>query len=209
MRRALTIAGFAVLLLIASGFVYSGFIHIWQNAGSNIGTFTTYEVVNCSTGMSCSKSNSTITMTTTSGTVANEFVTSPYTNATTSFSNVTGLSFAVAANSNYSVTCQILWQTDTATGGPKVQWTGPAAATAVAASLHSAVTTTTYIDATATAFSSPMADSGTVTTATNFNSIVTLGLLNGANAGTVQLQAAANGIGTLTIQNGSFCVSKI
>lgn len=65
MRRALTIAGFAVLLLIASGFVYSGFIHVWQNAGSNIGTFTTYEVVNCSTGMSCSKSGSVITMTAT------------------------------------------------------------------------------------------------------------------------------------------------
>ena len=133
-----------------------------------------------------------------------------YTNATTGFTSVAGgsgqtLAFTVAASTNYVVTCNILWQGSAGTTGPKFQWTGPASPTAVTASMHSPVTTATYLDATATAFSSPMADTGTITTATNFNAVVTLGLVNGTTGGTVTLQAAANGTGTLTIQPGSFC----
>lgn len=136
-----------------------------------------------------------------------------YTNATTTFSSVAGstgqtLAFTVAASTNYTVTCQVMWQGSAGTTGPKFQWTGPASPTNVAASMHSPVTTSTYLDATATAFSSSMADSGTITTAVNLMSIVTLGLVNGANAGTITLQAAANGAGTLTIQDGSFCVMQ-
>lgn len=52
-----------LLAIFCCAFVYSGFIMTWQNAGTNIGTFTTYAVLNCSTGMSCSRSGSTITMT--------------------------------------------------------------------------------------------------------------------------------------------------
>ena len=135
---------------------------------------------------------------------------SAYTNATTGFTSVAGgsgqtLAFTVAASTNYVVTCNILWQGSAGTAGPKFQWTGPASPTAVTASMHSPVTTATYLDATATAFSSPMADTGTITTATNFNAVVTLGLVNGTTAGTATLQAAANGTGTLTIEPGSFC----
>ena len=138
---------------------------------------------------------------------------SAYTNATTTFSNVAGgsgptLSFPVNASVSYTATCYIMWQGSATTTGPKFQWTGPASPTAVAASMHSPVTTTTYIDATATAFSSSMADTGTITTATNFMAVVTIGLNNGTTAGTVTLQAAANGTGTLTIQPGSYCIAQ-
>ena len=138
---------------------------------------------------------------------------SAYTNATTTFSNVAGgsgptLAFPVNASVSYTATCYIMWQGSATTTGPKFQWTGPASPTAVAASMHSPVTTTTYIDATATAFSSSMADTGTITTATNFMAVVTIGLNNGTTAGTVTLQAAANGTGTLTIQPGSYCIAQ-
>lgn len=131
---------------------------------------------------------------------------SAYTNATTTFSSVTGLSFPVRANQNYAITCTILWQGSAATTGPKYQFTGPSSPTSVAANAFSAVTATTVTQASATAFSSAMANAGTITTATNFADTVRLGLINGANAGTVQLQAAANGAGTLTIQPGSYCL---
>jgi hypothetical protein len=134
--------------------------------------------------------------------------TSAYTNATTSFTTVTGgntLQFSVEANTNYVAECQIMWQGSAGTTGPKFQWTGPASPTAVAATLVSAVTATTTLYASATAFSSALADTGTITTATNFLAALTLGVVNGANAGTVTLQAAANGTGTLTIQPGSYC----
>jgi hypothetical protein len=73
--------------------------------------------------------------------------------------------------------------------------------------MHSPVTTATYLDATAVAFSSSMADTGTVTATTNFNAVITLGLVNGTTGGAVVLQAAANGAGTLTIQPGSSCTA--
>lgn len=133
------------------------------------------------------------------------FVTSAYTNATTTFSNVTNLSFAVVASKNYKATCRITWQGSASTAGPKYQFTGPAAPTAVAVGMNSVVTATTTTAASAVAFSSPVANAGTVTATTNFTDTIDIGLVNGANAGTVQLQAAANGVGTLTIQPGSYC----
>lgn len=135
----------------------------------------------------------------------NVYSTGSYTNATTTFSNVTGLSFSVAASTNYRAICRITWQGSAATSGPKYQFTGPAAPTAVAIGMNSVVTATTVIEASATAFSSAVANTGTITTATNFTDTVDLGLVNGTTAGTVQLQAAANGAGTLTIANGSYC----
>lgn len=133
------------------------------------------------------------------------YVTSAYTNATTTFSNVTALSFAVGATTNYHATCRITWQGSAGTTGPKYQFTGPAAPTAVAVGMNSVVTATTVIAASAVAFSSAVANTGTVTAATNFTDTIDIGVVNGANAGTVQLQAAANGVGTLTIQPGSYC----
>lgn len=131
---------------------------------------------------------------------------SAYTNATTTFSTVTGLSFSVSANTNYVVTCQLLFQGSATTAGPKFQFTGPASPTAVAIGVVGDVSATALDDGTATAFSSAITALGTLTsTATNLPTTITLGVLNGANAGTVALQAAANGSGTLTIQPGSFC----
>lgn len=134
-----------------------------------------------------------------------------YTNATTTFSNVVGgsgqtLQFSVEANTNYVMSCQILWSASSATSGPKFQFTGPASPTAVQYAVMQAVTATTDGTSGATAFSTSLNASGaTVVTATNEPAELSLGLVNGANAGTVTLQAAAQGSGTLTIQPGSYC----
>lgn len=130
-----------------------------------------------------------------------------YTNATTTFSNVTGLALPIAASQNYHLICRITWQGSAGTTGPKYQFTGPASPTAVVASMWSNVTVSTYLTSVVTAFSTPLANSGTVTTATNFTDLLDVEVVNGVNAGTVQLQAAANGAGTLTIQPGSVCFS--
>lgn len=134
------------------------------------------------------------------------YSTGSYTNATTTFSTVAGLSFPVSANRNYHAYCRITWQGTANTTGPKYQFTGPAAPTAVLFSAFSWITNATFqAQSIVTAFSTPFANTGTITTATNFTDTIDLTVLNGANAGTVALQAAANGAGTLTIQNGSFC----
>jgi hypothetical protein len=139
--------------------------------------------------------------------------TADYTNATTGMTNVVGvgnagqgLGFPVAANTSYTMTCDVLWSASAATAGPQFQITGPAAPTAVQYSVMQAVTATTDGTAGATAFSTALNASGaTVVSATNEPARITMSLLNGANAGTIQLQAAAQGAGTLTIRQGSSC----
>ena len=133
-------------------------------------------------------------------------VTSAYTNATTTFSSVLPLYFFANAGGNYRFVCRITWQGSATTSGPKYQFTGPASPTSVAVGMNSVVTATTTIAASATAFSTAVANTGTITATTNFTDVVDVGLVNGSTAGLVQLQAAANGSGTLTIQPGSYCI---
>lgn len=140
-------------------------------------------------------------------------ITSAYTNATTTFSNLAGatantgnIAFFAQANRNYHLICRITWQGSATTTGPKYQFTGPSSPTAVAVGLNSPITNATAANASAVAFSSAVANAGTITTATNFTDVLSLDLINGANSGTVQLQAAANGAGTLTVQPGSNCL---
>jgi hypothetical protein len=131
---------------------------------------------------------------------------SSYTNATTTFSNISGMSFSVSPNTSYTGQCYILWQGSAITTGPQFQWTGPASPTAVGSSMVSNVTTATILSASAVGLSVAMSNAGTITSGTNMLATLFVGFVNGVNSGTLQLQAAANGVGTLTIQPGSYCV---
>lgn len=133
------------------------------------------------------------------------FTVGNYTNATTTFSNVTGLSFAVEASTNYGMECHLYFQGSVTTAGIKAQITGPASPTNVNIGLHQPLTASTYNDAVATAFSSSLGVTTAITATTNFEAVLTMGLFNGTNAGSVQVQLAAEGTGTLTVQNSSYC----
>lgn len=117
------------------------------------------------------------------------YVTAQYTNATTTLSDVPGLAIPVLANTNYNIICHLLYQSTTGGAGndAKVQVTGPAAPTAVSVEWTHALTTGTFFNATATAFSSLMDPNGAPTGATNFGDTIRIGLINGVNAGTVQV----------------------
>ncbi|MGH9970178.1 MAG: hypothetical protein ACREBG_20615, partial [Pyrinomonadaceae bacterium] len=132
-------------------------------------------------------------------------VTSTYTNATTTASNVTGLSFAVLANRNYTMACHLYYQGSVGTAGLDITITGPAAPTSVFYSYDEDATSTTFADSVANAFSTKLVGAAAVTATTNLHATVTMGLRNGANAGTVQVQGSATGAGTVTVQAGSFC----
>lgn len=134
-------------------------------------------------------------------------LTSAYTNASSSMTNVTGLSFPVGANQNYGLICAIVYQVSSLSTIPQIRFTGPASPTAVTyTSLWqiSSAAAPVYAGAVATAFSTTEGASPTAT-GTNFSLLLNLGLVNGANAGTVQLQAAAQVTGTITIQPSSWC----
>jgi hypothetical protein len=101
----------------------------------------------------------------------------------------------------------IFWQASANTAGPQFQLTGPSSPTNVVLNLRSAVTTTTFINpAAAAAFSTAVANSGTVTTATTLSAYLNFEVTNGLTAGTINVQAAANGTGTLSIIPGSYCL---
>lgn len=132
-------------------------------------------------------------------------VTSTYTNATTTASNITGLSFPVAANKNYTMTCNLYYQGSASTAGLDITVTGPAAPTSVFYSYEEDPTATSIQDSVASAFGTKLTGNAAVTATTNLSAKITLGLQNGANAGTVQVQGSATGAGTVTVQVGSFC----
>lgn len=138
------------------------------------------------------------------------FATAGYTNATSTFSNITGLSFAAAANTSYHATCYLTWNPGGATTvGPKYIWTGPASPTNVTAfgQLGKTVTTSSFLSVSAASFATTLDDAVAVTASITQTDVVSVGIINGANAGTVQLQAALHSAsGTYTLQNGSYCV---
>ncbi|HVH87680.1 MAG TPA: hypothetical protein VM912_13215, partial [Terriglobales bacterium] len=130
-----------------------------------------------------------------------------YTNATTTFSTLTNMSFPVVANHTYSMTCNLVFQGSATTAGPKFQVTGPASPTSVLLAVDGGTGAAAYADAAVTAFSSSNAVLGTLGAGTtNYVAHVNLTVINGSTAGTVALQAASNGAGTLTVAAGSYCV---
>lgn len=137
------------------------------------------------------------------------YATAGYTNATTTFSNITGLSFAVAASTNYHAICYLTWDPGGATTvGPKYIWTGPASPTAVTASgsLAKTVTTSSFLSVKVASFATTLDDAVAVTASITQTDVLNIGVINGANAGTVQLQAALHSAsGTYTLANGSYC----
>jgi len=128
-----------------------------------------------------------------------------YTNATTTPSNITGLSFSAVANTTYGMTCQIYYQGSVSTAGLDITITGPASPASVFYSYDEHPTGSSVTTSVANAFATKLLGNAAVTTTTNLHAIVTLGLVNGANAGTVQVQGSATGKGTVTVQPGSFC----
>lgn len=136
------------------------------------------------------------------------YSTGTYTNATTTFSSVTGLSATVAASTNYAMECHLYFQASAGTAGIKAQITGPASPTAVNIGLHQPFTVSTYNDQVATAFSTSMGTTTTTSTGISLEAVLTMGLQNGVNAGTIQVQLASEGTGTLTLNNGSYCKTQ-
>jgi hypothetical protein len=137
---------------------------------------------------------------------ATAYLTSNYTNATSTLTNVTGLSFAVAANKNYSVSCNLDFSSGTTTEAIAFAWTGPASPTAVTYDVIQIATQSSagISGAVATAFGTTLSQPPPASAGVNFPLRLSLTLLNGANAGTIQLQASApQGTATVTIIPGS------
>ncbi len=133
-----------------------------------------------------------------------------YTNSTNSFTDVTGISFAVAANSTYVVTGDLIFKPHN--GDIVFQFTGPASPTSVYAQFWDITGGGggTAFDVgvhTVTAFSSTIASFSFGGQSGNKGwAPFRIKIVNGVNAGTVQLQAKA---GTNTELNTVYASTNI
>lgn len=131
---------------------------------------------------------------------------SDVTNATVNYANVTGLSFAVAANTRYDIECKILYNASAATNGIGISWTGPTGATVMMARMISGIGTQTVGGTTIAGNDTGLTTSASAGT-TNNNAVFEGMWANGSNAGTLQLRFRAEAAATnaIVIKAGSFC----
>jgi hypothetical protein len=126
--------------------------------------------------------------------------------STTGFGDITGLSFPVAANTNYDVVCQIVETSATSTTGFGVSWTGPASPTLTSGQWVSVTGSQSVGGSYITGDDSGNATSAVQLTAPLLNPGVFMGVWrNGANAGTIQMRFRPEVADTVTIKAGSYC----
>lgn len=135
-------------------------------------------------------------------------VTSNVTNSTVTPANITGLSWALAANTEYGFNCTIT-HSGTATGGVRFNLNGPGSPTTVSFVTERYTTTALQTLLVLQAFSAA-AQTAACTSSCNTTVLVTKiqgTILNGANVGTAQLMLTSSTAGQLTtVFRGSFCV---
>lgn len=132
------------------------------------------------------------------------------TNSTTSFSDATGLSFAVEANKTYYITFFIRYRVSIATDGIRLAVNGPASPTLILGRTTIQTNASTASQAHFRAYDTP----GVVTTAvegadTDMLAVMDVIFVNGANAGTLVVRVAsevAATVATIKASSGGIMV---
>jgi len=143
-----------------------------------------------------------------SGSISTCKMTADVTNATVNLSNVTGLSFAVSASTDYAFQFTIAWSSTATTTGIRIDLTGPASPTELTWSretmLSGAAGTDAYQSRALVAYESDAATASVDQANTRRIARITGVLRNGANAGTLQVRFAAETANEVRIYRGSW-----
>ena len=128
------------------------------------------------------------------------------TNATTTFANITGLTFTMLANKDYIIEAWLIFQSNTAGTGIKFAVNGPSSPAAVGLLAHIPIALTLY--ASCATLASRAYDTGTPSISVdtiNSNLLCKIdGLVrNGTTQGTLAVRFAAETTGTVKIMTGS------
>ena len=141
---------------------------------------------------------------------AQEILLSNYTNATTTASNVSGMSWSIAANASKTLRCWLPYSNSTGTGGLQLSISGPGTLVSGLYELRYDIDNpgTHNIGAATPGSAWPSSIGSTNVSNANvqFGADFYLQFNNGTTAGTLQLQAENNGTGTLTIYAGASCI---
>ncbi len=133
------------------------------------------------------------------------YVASDVTRAATSYADVTGLNFAVAANMNYEVKCSIIYRSAATNTGIGIALNGPATPTLVAGQFTSNSTATAFNGRSFNAYNGTGKTGGVQTANADTYGLFSAYFRNGANAGTLTLRFASETTTTVTVRAGSYC----
>jgi hypothetical protein len=142
---------------------------------------------------------------TTLSTTADNFVTTAgdVTNSTTTYADVTGLSFAVVSGETYWFQASVLYDAAATTTGSKWSINGPASPTRVAFKYSVSLTTTTTTDGNANFYDLPTASNAT-SAYTNANVALLEGFITPSASGTVTVRFGSEvAASAITVKAGS------
>lgn len=123
----------------------------------------------------------------------------------TTFADVTGLTFSINAGTTYSIECNLSYLTAATTTALQVSLNGPAAPTAVRFTVETSTSATARHNASQNAYEANTNPASALTTALPARVAGTIE--NGANAGILALRMRTEvNASSVTIQRGSFCI---
>ena len=127
-------------------------------------------------------------------------------NATTTFANVTGLTFEMLASKTYIIEAWLIFQSNTAGTGIKFALNGPASPAAVALLAHVPISLALYascVTLASRAYNTGTPSASVDTINANLLCKVDAIVRNGTTAGTLAIRFAAETTGTVKIMTGS------
>lgn len=134
------------------------------------------------------------------------YLSSVVSQTTTTYADVTGMTFSVAANTNYEVSCSIIYQTAATTTGIGISLNGPASPTLIAGQFISNSTATALNGRSFNAYNGTGKTTGVTTANANTYGLFSASFRNGATAGTLALRYASEVAGSsVSIRPGSYC----
>jgi hypothetical protein len=122
----------------------------------------------------------------------------------TTFADVTGMTFALSANTTYSIECNISYLSAATTTALQIALNGPASPTALRYTVQTATSATATHNASQSAYDTVTNPASALTTALPVRLVGTIE--NGSNAGTLALRMRTEvSASSVTIQRGSWC----
>jgi hypothetical protein len=125
------------------------------------------------------------------------------TNSTTTFANITGLTFTIGVNEDFIFEAWVIFQSNTATTGIKFAVNGPASPTAVVIQTRIPISLVSITLGGARAYDSGTASASVDTINSNLLARVVGIIRNGSTAGTFAIRFAAETTGIVKVMTGS------
>ncbi len=133
------------------------------------------------------------------------YLSADVTRAATSYADVTGMNFSVAANKNYEMKCSIIYRSSITTTGIGIALNGPASPALVAGQFTSNSSATAFNGRSFNAYNGTGKTTGVQTANADIYGLFNASFRNGATAGTLTLRFASENTGTVTIRTGTYC----